>query len=71
VKLSDAQRRHLIELLDAPYWHPANAGEWACAQALERKGLLNHHVARGQKPYELNAEGRRVALAASNQERRG
>lgn len=56
--LSEAQERNLLELLDAPYWHPSTPGEWSVARALERRGLLTRHVSRGEKPYELSAEGR-------------
>lgn len=39
-RLSEAQRRHLLELLAAPYWRPNGSGEWACAHALERRGYV-------------------------------
>jgi hypothetical protein len=61
--LSAAQRRHLVLLLDAPYWHPSTSGEWAVARALERRRLLDFHPGGGGQPYELNARGREVAEA--------
>lgn len=60
-KLSPAMRRNLVALLDAPYWHPSSPGEWRCAEALSRRGLLDHIPSSGFPPYELNAKGRAVA----------
>ena len=57
-KLSEAQERNLLELLDAPYWHPSTPGEWAVARALERRGLLKRNVSSSAPPYELNDAGR-------------
>jgi hypothetical protein len=57
VKLSEAMKRHLIELVEAPYWNPASAGEWACARALERRGLVDCEIAFGRLTYVLNKRG--------------
>lgn len=60
--LTESQRRHLVELLDAPFWHPETAGQWSCARSLCRLGYLAHLPHRGSQPYELTPAGRQVAL---------
>lgn len=49
-RLTAAQRRHLSELKEIAarnhgeaYWYPNSAGEWRCAEALSRRGLLERH----------------------------
>jgi len=59
--LTNAMKRHLLELRSAPFWSPANSGEWACARALHRRGLLISHPGRGSQPYELSPMGRAEA----------
>lgn len=60
-KLTEAMKRNLVELLPAPYWHPSTPGEWRCAEALVRRGLLTRTPTAGTQPFELNARGREVA----------
>lgn len=59
-RLTVAQARNLRELADIAerghgeaYWHPETPGEWACARALARKGLVTHNPSRGVQPYTL------------------
>jgi hypothetical protein len=56
--LSPAAKQHLRELLDAPYWLPQTAGEWAIARALERRGFVGYDPTRGHQPYALTERGR-------------
>jgi hypothetical protein len=64
--LSTEMRRHLTELVDAPYWHPVTSGEWSVARALARRGLVRHSPGRGSQPYELTEQGATVALSLRN-----
>jgi hypothetical protein len=70
-RLTSAQKRHLLELLTiyesrgSAAWGPESPGEWSCARALERKGLLSRNVSRGHLPYTLTERGREVAAVLS------
>lgn len=63
--LTPTMRRHLREL--ASYgrdagWGPESPGEWRCAEALERRGLLRRNVSRGAgRPFSFTETGWRVA----------
>jgi hypothetical protein len=54
-------KRHLTELVRAPFWTPATSGEWSCARAMARRGLVRHVPSSGFPPYELTEEGRALA----------
>ena len=59
--LSDAQQRHLTELVQhGPYWYPNGAGEFRCANALVRRGMLKIEYFRGCRVYELTDVGRQA-----------
>lgn len=52
-------RRHIAELeaiargsIDrVAFWTPAGSGEWRCAAALERRGLIQREASRGGHAY--------------------
>jgi len=44
-------------------WHPESPGEWRCAEALVRRGLLSRQAQRGRKPFTLTAHGMEVGCA--------
>jgi hypothetical protein len=60
--LTENMRRHLRELLAAPYWGPETPGEWQTARALERRGYLHRTADRGKRPYSLTEAGRQAAM---------
>lgn len=71
MKLSAAMRSNLAELAqiaDTNYgeasWGPESPGEWRCAEALERRGLLRRNVSRGRRPFSLTPEGLEAGRAA-------
>jgi len=67
ITLTGAMRRHLSELAGVAnpdgeaFWRPENAGEWRCAEAMERRGLLSRQIKRGQQPFALTRAGREAA----------
>lgn len=61
-RLTEDMKRHLVELLDATHWGPANSGEWTIARALERRGYLRRNVS-GGRAYSLTDEGREAGEA--------
>lgn len=63
-RLSRTMERHLRELAalgPEAGWGPVNAGEWRCAEALERRGLLRRNVSQGMRPFSFTPEGYEVA----------
>jgi hypothetical protein len=59
-RLTPTMRRHLRELAEIgpeAAWGPESSGEWRCAEALERRGLLQRNVSRGSRPFALTSEG--------------
>lgn len=68
--LSPTMRRHLAELAAIgreAAWGPESSGEWRCAEALERRGLLQRNVSRGSRPFSLTRDGYEAGLAASRE----
>jgi len=65
LRLTEAQRRHLIELYgdgkQVLYWRPANSGEERCALALRSKGLVGGSFLTYSDGYRLTAQGAAVA----------
>ena len=65
-RLTEPQRRHLMELLnrdtgETRYWHPANSGEYRCAYALRHMGLLAGSAVSCNDAYYLNEPGLAMA----------
>lgn len=68
--LSAAMRSHLTALAaiaegnyGEAYWWPETSGEWRCAEALVRRGLLRSNPNRGQQPFALTKKGYDVGWA--------
>jgi len=67
ITLTSAMRRHLSELVEIAnahgeaFWHPESAGEWRCAEAMVRRGLLSRQVERGKQPFVLTRAGLEAA----------
>ena len=66
VTLTPAMRKHLSELASVAkngeaFWRPETAGEWRCAEAMKRRGLLARQIKRGQQPFALTKAGLEAA----------
>lgn len=67
VVLTAAMRRHLAELASVANshgeagWHPETPGEWRCAEALVRRGLLSRQAKRGEQPFRITRAGLEAA----------
>ena len=62
--LTPAMERNLRELAEygrEAGWGPESSGEWRCAEALARRGLLKRNVSEGYKPFSFTDEGYAVA----------
>jgi hypothetical protein len=71
MNLSPTMRRHLRELADIgpeAAWGPASVGEWRCAEALERRGLVTRNP-RGPRPFVITPKGYEVGRRISDEER--
>ena len=65
-RLTSTMKRHLRELADIgpeAGWGPGSPGEWRCAEALARRGLLKRNASKNYKAFSITAEGYEVGRA--------